>query len=69
MARYGSEATFMSVGGYHHHLGGNTWAGRGVKPPPPGSAALRHATMIVPGLAEERELVDPAGNRWLVTAA
>ena len=66
MARYGSDATFMSVGGYHHHLGGNTWAGHGVKPPPPGSAALHHATMIVPGLAEEREVVDPAGNRWLV---
>lgn len=69
MARYGSEATFMAVGGYHHHVGANTWAGRGVKPPPPGSAALRHATMLVPGLAETKEVVDPAGNRWVLKPA
>lgn len=69
MARYGSDATFMSVGGYHHHLGGNTWAGRGVEPAPPGTAALRYATMLVPGLAEEQELVDPSGVRWLLQRA
>ena len=69
MARYGSEATFMAVGGYHHHLGANTWAGRGVKPPPPGSAALRHATMLVPGIAAAEEVTDPAGNRWVLQPA
>src|SRR4051794_36003467 len=46
------EATFLSAGGYHHHLGGNVWAGHGVSPPPPGSAALRHATVLLPDAAE-----------------
>jgi len=52
MVRYGAEATFLSAGGYHHHIGGNVWAGRGATPPPPGSAALRHATILVPDEAE-----------------
>jgi catechol 2,3-dioxygenase len=38
---------FLSAGGYHHHVGANTWASRGASPPPPGSAALRHATILV----------------------
>src|SRR4051812_37401534 len=46
------EATFVSAGGYHHHLGANVWAGRGATPPPPGSAALRHATIVLPDDAE-----------------
>ena len=46
------EATFVSAGGYHHHFGGNVWAGRGATPPPPGSAALRHATIVLPDEAE-----------------
>jgi catechol 2,3-dioxygenase len=41
MARYGGEAVFVAAGGYHHHIGLNTWAGVGVPPPPPGSAGLR----------------------------
>jgi catechol 2,3-dioxygenase len=52
MARYGTDATFMSAGGYHHHIGGNVWAGRGATPPPPGSAALNHATIVVPDAGE-----------------
>jgi catechol 2,3-dioxygenase len=50
------EATFMSAGGYHHHLGANVWAGRGVTQPPPGSAALRHYTIVVPD-DDERDRV------------
>jgi catechol 2,3-dioxygenase len=41
VTRYGSEAVFVSAGGYHHHVGLNTWAGVGAPPPPPGSAGLR----------------------------
>jgi catechol 2,3-dioxygenase len=52
MVRYGSDATFLSAGGYHHHIGGNVWAGRGATPPPPGSAALNHATIVVPDAGE-----------------
>ncbi len=47
-ARYGDQATFLSAGGYHHHLGGNTWNSRGAAPAPEGSAALRYATVVVP---------------------
>lgn len=39
---------FVSAGGYHHHLGLNTWAGRGARPAPPGSAGLRHFTIELP---------------------
>jgi catechol 2,3-dioxygenase-like lactoylglutathione lyase family enzyme len=40
MARYGDQATFLSAGGYHHHLGGNTWNSRGATPAPPGSVQM-----------------------------
>jgi catechol 2,3-dioxygenase len=39
---------FVSAGGYHHHVGLNTWAGRGARPAPPGSAGLRQFTIEVP---------------------
>jgi catechol 2,3-dioxygenase len=57
MARYGTEATFLAAGGYHHHVGANVWAGRGATPPPPGSAALRFATIVLPGAAERDRAV------------
>lgn len=46
--RYGPSASFVSAGGYHHHVGLNTWAGVGAPPPPPGSVGLRHATIHLP---------------------
>jgi catechol 2,3-dioxygenase len=45
MARYGPSALFVSAGGYHHHIGLNTWAGVGAPPPPPGSLGLRFYTI------------------------
>jgi catechol 2,3-dioxygenase len=48
MARYGSGALFVAAGGYHHHLGLNTWAGVGAPPPPAGSAGLRHFAVSLP---------------------
>src|ERR1043166_4908543 len=39
-ARYGDSAVFLSAGGYHHHIGLNTWAGVGVTPPPKGHSGL-----------------------------
>jgi catechol 2,3-dioxygenase len=47
-ARYGDQASFLAAGGYHHHVGANVWNSRGAGPPPPGSAALRHATVLLP---------------------
>ena len=57
MAQLGAEAAFLSAGGYHHHLGANTWESRGAPPPAFGSAALRHATIVLPTRAERDELV------------
>jgi len=52
MAQLGDQAAFLSAGGYHHHLGANTWESAGSGPPPPGSASLRHATIVLPDAAE-----------------
>ena len=65
MAQLGMQAAFLATGGYHHHLGANTWESAGRPQAPAGYAGLRHATMVVPGAARE-ELVDPSGNRWVV---
>jgi catechol 2,3-dioxygenase len=52
MASLGPYATFLSAGGYHHHLGANTWESAGAQPPPEGTAALRQATIVLPDQAE-----------------
>lgn len=49
---FGDQADFWSAGGYHHHLAGNVWAGVGAPPPEPGSASLRHLTVVLPSQAE-----------------
>ena len=48
MQRYGPSALFVSAGGYHHHIGLNTWAGVGAPPPPPGAIGLRHFVVKMP---------------------
>jgi catechol 2,3-dioxygenase len=48
MQRYGAEAAFVSAGGYHHHIGLNTWQSRGGSPPPPGTTGLFHAAIRYP---------------------
>ncbi|MEA2142595.1 MAG: catechol 2,3-dioxygenase [Solirubrobacteraceae bacterium] len=65
MARMGSQAAFFAAGGYHHHLGSNTWESRGAGPPPPGRAALRQFTIVLPDAAERDRLLaraDGAGH-------
>jgi catechol 2,3-dioxygenase len=57
MATYGSQAAFLSAGGYHHHLGANTWESAGATPPPERSAALRRATIVLPSAEERDDLV------------
>src|SRR5918997_4543020 len=48
MQRYGSQAAFVSAGGYHHHIGLNTWESQGGSPPPPGSTGLYHVAILYP---------------------
>ena len=51
--RYGTSAAFLSAGGYHHHIGLNTWAGEGAVQPPPGRTGLYHFAILYP---DRREL-------------
>jgi len=52
MARIGDQAAFISAGGYHHHLGGNTWESRGADHAPEGTARLLRFTIVLPDEAE-----------------
>jgi catechol 2,3-dioxygenase len=47
-ARYGNSAVFLSAGGYHHHIGLNTWAGKGATPPPQGHTGIYHHAILFP---------------------
>lgn len=48
MQRFGRSAAFISAGGYHHHIGLNTWESLGGSPPPPGSTGLYHLAILYP---------------------
>lgn len=48
MQRYGDQAAFVSAGGYHHHIGLNTWESKGGQPPPPGTTGLFHTAILYP---------------------
>jgi catechol 2,3-dioxygenase len=51
MQRFGREAAFISAGGYHHHIGLNTWESAGGNPPPAGSTGLYHVAILYPDRA------------------
>ena len=57
MQRFRSSALFVSAGGYHHHIGLNTWAGIGAPPPPPGAIGLRHFVVRFPTVKAREEIV------------
>jgi catechol 2,3-dioxygenase len=48
MQKYGTQAAFVSAGGYHHHIGLNTWESEGGKPPPAGATGLYHLAILYP---------------------
>jgi catechol 2,3-dioxygenase len=50
--RYGTQAAFLSAGGYHHHIGLNTWESAGGSPPPAGATGLYHLAIAYPTRAE-----------------
>ena len=49
--RFGNAAAFLSAGGYHHHIGLNTWESRNGTPPPPGHTGLYHTAFLYPDRA------------------
>ena len=53
--RYGTQAAFVSAGGYHHHIGLNTWESQGGSPPPAGATGLYHLAILYP---DRRTLAD-----------
>jgi catechol 2,3-dioxygenase len=64
MQRYGTGAAFVSAGGYHHHIGLNTWESTGGNPPPPGTTGLYHVAILYPtraDLADALRRVEKAG--------
>jgi catechol 2,3-dioxygenase len=52
VTRYGPQAAFLSAGGYHHHIGLNTWAGVGASPTPDDSVGLDYFTIYLPQRSE-----------------
>src|SRR5512141_948960 len=52
MQRLGDSAAFISAGGYHHHIGLNTWESAGGSPPPTGNTGLYHLAILYPSRAE-----------------
>ena len=52
MQRFGTQAAFISAGGYHHHIGLNTWESLGGSPPPPGATGLFHTAILYPERAD-----------------
>jgi catechol 2,3-dioxygenase len=64
MQRYGSQAAFVSAGGYHHHIGLNTWESAGGHPPARGTTGLFHVAILYPtrtALADALRRLDAAG--------
>ena len=62
--RYGDQAAFISAGGYHHHIGLNTWESKGGTPPAPGTTGLFHTAILYPtraALADALRRVMAAG--------
>ena len=64
MQRFGTQAAFVSAGGYHHHIGLNTWESAGGQPPPAGTTGLYHLAILYPtraALADALRRVEAAG--------
>lgn len=60
---YGDSAVFLSTGGYHHHIGLNTWAGKNATPPPPGHTGMYHFAILLP---DRKELAKIFKKLWEV---
>ncbi|HEX7342816.1 MAG TPA: VOC family protein, partial [bacterium] len=69
-ARMGDQAVFLSAGGYHHHIGLNTWESAGGSPPAPGSTGLYHFAILLPSRKElARALKRLRAENWPIEGA
>src|SRR5829696_5337189 len=67
---YGSEAAFLSAGGYHHHIGLNTWESAGGSPPPRGTTGLYHFAINYPEHRDLAVALKPLlDNDWSIDGA
>jgi catechol 2,3-dioxygenase len=57
MQRYGSSAVFISAGGYHHHIGLNTWHSKGADPAPVNTVGLYHTAILYPTKKDLADIV------------
>lgn len=57
MQKMGTQAAFISAGGYHHHIGLNTWESLGGSPPPAGTTGLYHTAILYPARADLADAV------------
>ncbi|MEM7334302.1 MAG: VOC family protein [Chloroflexota bacterium] len=62
IAKYGRSAQFLSVGGYHHHIGMNTWAGVGIPKPPQGAIGLHYYSLVLPDEVAKAALLSHLDN-------
>ncbi|CAI6087349.1 VOC family protein [Cohnella sp. JJ-181] len=67
VANYGGQALFVSAGGYHHHVGMNTWAGVGAPPPPANSPGLIHFTVRLPDASELERIISALREQGIPT--
>ncbi|MFD2740268.1 VOC family protein [Sulfitobacter aestuarii] len=63
--RYGEGAAFLGAGGYHHHIGLNTWESAGATPPPPGHTGLYHSAFLYPDRVSLARVVQRVLNAGL----
>ena len=70
MARMGESAAFLSAGGYHHHIGLNTWESAGGTPPPRGTTGLYHFAILLPSRKElARAILRLQAHNWPIEGA
>jgi len=70
MSKWGTSAAFLSAGGYHHHLGLNTWESFGGLPPPPRSTGLYHFAILYPSRKElAKALKRILDHQWPIEGA
>jgi catechol 2,3-dioxygenase len=69
MVRTYPGALFVAAGGYHHHIGLNTWESAGGSPPPPGSTGLRSFELILPSADDAQQMAERATSAGAQAAA